>query len=229
MSKPFDKVIVALDHDHPDKAKALVDEVGSLIDWYKIGPVLFTRSGQELIRFLHERNKKIFLDLKLHDIPNVVAKTVEEVAEMGVQYLTIHSLGGRKMMEEASSACRGLPLKLLAVTMLTSHSTEEFNELGFQGDSESMVLHLQQMAMESRCAGIVCSAHEIKRIRQSAVPGFLLVTPGIRLKDREVYQDDQSRVATPAEAIEWGADQIVVGRPITGAREPRQVVEHLFG
>lgn len=160
MSKPFDKVIVALDHDHPDKAKALVDEVGSLIDWYKIGPVLFTRSGQELIRFLHERNKKIFLDLKLHDIPNVVAKTVEEVAEMGVQYLTIHSLGGRKMMEEASSACRGLPLKLLAVTMLTSHSTEEFNELGFQGDSESMVLHLQQMAMESRCAGIVLGARD---------------------------------------------------------------------
>lgn len=228
MSKAYHKVIVALDHDHPDKAKRLVEEIGDKIEWFKIGPVLFTRSGQELIKFLHERNKKIFLDLKLHDIPNVVAKTVEEVAEMGVQYLTIHSLGGRKMMEAASSACRGLPLKLLAVTMLTSHSTEDFNDLGFQGDSETMVLHLQKMAMESRCAGVVCSPHEIKRVRETAVPGFLLVTPGIRPKAREVYQDDQSRIATPAEAIEWGADQIVVGRPISDAREPRQVVETLF-
>src|SRR5690606_22362100 len=158
----------------------------------------------------------------------VVARTVEEVAEMGVQLLTVHCLGGRKMLEAAGSACRGLPLKLLGVTLLTSHDTEDFHGLGFTGNSQQIVSRLLALTSEARLAGIVCSPQEIRTAREATPPGFLLVTPGIRLADRDVYQDDQSRVATPAQAVEWGADYLVIGRPITGAREPREVVERLF-
>lgn len=228
LSKPYEKVIVALDYSNVEDAKKLVQTLGDRISWYKVGPVLFTRSGREIISFLHDKGKRIFLDLKLHDIPNVVGATVREIAEMGVDYVTVHCLGGRKMLEAASQACRGLPMKLLGVTLLTSHEPEELAQFGMKGTADELVLRLLTAAAESRLGGIVCSPHEIQKVRPRVMPGFLLVTPGIRLPDKEVYQDDQRRVATPREALAWGADAIVMGRPITAAREPREVVEHLF-
>ncbi len=228
MKEAYDKVIVALDHKNLDDAKRLVEAIEDKINWFKVGPILFLQSGPEILKYLRNKNKRVFLDLKLHDIPNVVATTTRMIAEMGVDYLTIHCLGGRQMLTEASLACRGMPMKLLGVTFLTSHEAKDFSHLGLKDDSQTLVLNLLQLAVETRLAGIVCSPHEIKRVREQVLPGFILVTPGIRLADQEVYQDDQKRVATPTEAIEWGANHIVVGRPITGSPEPRKVVENLF-
>lgn len=227
-AKPYEKVIVALDYTKVEDAIELVDDLGDRISWYKVGPVLFTRSGKEIIQFLHDRGKRIFLDLKLHDIPNVVGATVREIAEMGVDYVTVHCLGGRKMLEAASQACRGLPMKLLGVTLLTSHEPQELAQFGLTGSADDLVVRLLGAAVESRLGGIVCSPHEIQNVRSRVMPGFLLVTPGIRLAGKEVYQDDQRRVATPKQALQWGADAIVMGRPVTSAREPREVIEHLF-
>jgi orotidine-5'-phosphate decarboxylase len=226
----YKKVIVALDYQQPEKAFRLVEEIGDLIDWFKIGSVLFTQSGNEILSFLHKKSKKIFLDLKLHDTPNVVANTVAQFADLGVEFATIHCLGGRQMLHSASLSCRNSQLKLLGVTLLTSQESSESKSLGWtEGESETgIVLRLLDLALEARLAGIICSPHEIPRVRERALPGLLTITPGIRLPGEEVFQDDQKRVASPNEALTSGADYIVVGRPITLAREPRTVVERLF-
>lgn len=228
MNIPFEKVIVALDYEDPQKAYRLVDELGELIQWYKIGPILFTRSGLEVVQFLHKRGKKIFLDLKLHDTPQVVSATVRQFGELGVQFATVHCTGGKKMLEAASMGCRGSQLKLLGVTLLTSQGSSDAKDWGGPLTESGLVLRLLDIALESRLAGILCSPHEIHDVRERILPGFLLVTPGIRLPKEEVFMDDQVRVASPSEALAWGADYLIVGRPITQAREPRDVVERLF-
>jgi orotidine-5'-phosphate decarboxylase len=227
---PYKKVIVALDYQQPEKAFRLVDELDDLIDWYKIGSVLFTQSGHEILKFLHRRSKKVFLDLKLHDTPTVVANTVAQFADLGVEFATIHCLGGRDMLHAAGLSCRNSQLKLLGITLLTSQESSDSKALGWtEGESETeIVLRLLDLALEARLAGIICSPHEIARVRERALPGLLTVTPGIRLPGEEVFQDDQKRVASPNEALASGADYIVVGRPITMAREPRSVAERLF-
>jgi orotidine-5'-phosphate decarboxylase len=228
MSQPLDQVIVALDYDRPEKAFRLVDEIGELIQWYKVGPVLFTQSGPEVVQFLHRRGKKIFLDLKLHDTPNVVAETVKQLGDMGAQFATVHCLGGRRMLEAASLGCRGSQIKLLGVTLLTSQGAGDSREWAGPGSDDGMVLRLLELALQSRLAGILCSPHEIAAVRARTLRGFLLATPGIRLPGQEVYQDDQRRFSSPSEALAWGADYLIIGRPITQAREPREAVERLF-
>jgi len=228
MSKTCDKVIVALDFEYPEQAYAMVDEIGDAIHWFKVGPQLFTRSGNEIIQFLHRRNKKIFLDLKLHDTPNVVSSTVKQIADMGVQLTTLHLLGGRTMLEAAGLHCRGTQLKLLGVTLLTSQRMSDTKEYGWAQTDTELVMNLLDLALETRLAGVICSPHEIEPIRTKALPGFLLVTPGIRLPGEEVFMDDQKRVASPKEALAWGADYLVIGRPITSAREPKEAISRLF-
>jgi orotidine-5'-phosphate decarboxylase len=225
MKANLDKVIVALDYEFPEQAYRLVDEVGEAIQWFKIGPVLFTRSGDEVIQFLHRRSKKIFLDLKLHDTPVVVANTVKQFADMGVQLATIHCLGGRAMLEAAGTHCRGSQLKLLGVTLLTSQTAKD---VGSTETDNDLVVRLVKLAVETRLAGVICSPHEVGAVRENTLPGFLTVTPGIRLPGEEVFMDDQQRFASPKQALEAGADYLVIGRPITSAREPREVVRRLF-
>lgn len=228
MSTPLKKVMVALDYDDPEKAFRLVDQIGDLIDWFKLGPMLFTQSGAEVVRYLHKKQKKIFVDLKLHDTPVVVGDTIRQIADMGAQYATVHCLGGRAMLEAAGSACRGTHLKLIGITLLTSHQPSDSQLLGWQWSDEQIVLRLLETAIQARLAGVMCSPQEINQVRNRCLPGFVLMTPGIRIPGKEVFRDDQQRVSSPKEALDWGADYLIIGRPITQAREPREVLNHLF-
>lgn len=216
-----DKVIVALDYEDPERAFRLVDELGDQIAWYKVGPVLFTRSGLEIVDFLQRRGKRIFLDLKLHDTPHVVAATVKQLGDLGAEYATVHCSGGMKMLEAAGRGCRGSRLKLFGVTVLTSQPTGR--------DEQAHMVQLVKDAVAARLAGVLCSAYEIEMLRAVAMPGFRLIAAGIRLPGEEVFQDDQARVSSPVDALNLGADQIIVGRPITLAREPREVLSRLLG
>lgn len=226
--KKLKKVIVALDQEYPEQAYSLVDEIGEYIDWFKIGPNLFTRSGHEMISFLHRKRKKVFLDMKLLDTPAVVSSTVKQFADLGVHMTTLHCLGGREMLEAAGESCRSTQLQLLGITLLTSQRSADSKEFGFPAKDSELVVKLLNLALETRLSGILCSPHEIADVRPKTVPGFLLVTPGIRIPGEEVFQDDQKRVASPSEAEAWGANYLIVGRPITQAREPREILEKLF-
>lgn len=223
------KVVVALDFENLDQAKTLVETLGDTISWYKVGPILFTQSGKEILSFLQKKRKKIFLDLKLYDTPNVVADTVRQFADMGADFATVHCLGGRTMLEAAGSACRGTRLRLIGITLLTSQGAPDSMNWGWPQTEIQMVQRLVQVAADARLAGIMCSPHELAEVRPKTSPGFLLVSPGIRLAGEDVYQDDQKRVASPIEALEAGCDYLVVGRPITQAREPLNVALRLFG
>lgn len=228
MPSPLDKVVVALDYEDPLAARHLVEQLGDRIHRYKIGPQLYTQAGPDIVRFLHEKKKRVFLDLKLYDTPLVVARTVEQFAAMGVEFATVHCLGGRTMLEAAGSACRSSKLRLIGVTLLTSQGSSDSFNWGWPDSEEDMVLRLAGMGMESRLSGVMCSPNELAVLRPRSVPSFLLVTPGIRIPGREVFQEDQRRVASAQQAIEWGADLLIVGRPITQAREPAAVLDTLF-
>lgn len=223
-----EKTIVALDFENPDKAKALVETLGDLIEWYKVGPVLFTRYGTEIIQFLHLNKKKIFVDLKLHDTPNVTAETVTQIAEMGVEYTTVHLTGGSKMLEKAATACRGSKLKLIGVSLLTTSQVLDYKDFGFTGTATDLVLKFKDMALQARLSGMLCSQAELTELRKTVPADFKLVTAGIRIAGREVYNDDQARTASPKEAVDSGADFLIIGRPITQSGEPKKRVLELF-
>ncbi len=228
VSPDLNKVIVALDYAEPDKAFALVDELGDLIEWYKVGPLLFTQSGYEIIEFLHSRRKSIFLDLKLYDTPRVVRDTVSQFGELGIRMASVHCMGGHGMLEAAAQGCRGSQLKLLGITFLTTQSIDDAAALGWPATESEVVARLLDLALEHRLSGVLCSPRELADVRPKLLPGTLLVSAGIRPERREVYQEDQKRVATPREALDMGADYLVVGRPILQAREARIAVETLF-
>jgi orotidine-5'-phosphate decarboxylase len=177
------------------------------IEWYKVGLELFCADGPAVLEPLKKRNKKIFLDLKLHDIPRTVANAVKTAASHGVDLITVHAIGGRAMLEAAAGAARECidPPKLVAVTTLTSLSQDDFKDLGIE------------LAIDSGIDGLVTSAHEAGALRRE-FPQALLVTPGIRLPGGDV--GDQKRIATPAFAIQQGATHLVVGRPILQADDP---------
>ena len=224
-------IIVALDFPTPENAFRLVEDLDSSIDWYKIGPTLFTQHGHDIIRFLHRKNKKIFVDLKLHDTPRVVTQTLRQFVDLGVSFATVHCLGGRTMLTAAAQACRGSQLKLLGVTLLTSHTTEDVRELGLgeteDGDLISIVQKYVSLAIQSRLSGVLCSPHEVAATRNISPPGFLIVTPGVRLPDQSIFDDDQMRFASPGEALAWGSDYLVMGRPFMQTRNPDAVLTQL--
>ncbi|MBM4303119.1 MAG: orotidine-5'-phosphate decarboxylase [Deltaproteobacteria bacterium] len=225
---PLKNVIVALDYENRDEAFGLVDTLGDKISTYKIGPVLFTRSGPEIIQYLHKKKKQIFVDLKLHDTPQVVFATIRQLAEMGVDFATVHCLGGKKMLEAASRGCRNSKLNLLGITLLTSFDPKEAAYWDWETTSQKSVSQLAILAQEMRLKGIVCSVCEAKLLRPLLYPGFLLITPGIRPQLKQVFEEDQERIASPQEAIEAGADYLIIGRPITLSRDPRQATENIF-
>lgn len=226
--KRLDTVIVALDYENREEAFRLIDCLGENIQTYKIGPVLLTRSGPEVIQYLHEKRKKIFVDLKLHDTPQVVYATIKQLAEMGVDFATVHCLGGKKMLEAASRGCRNSKLNLLGITLLTSFDPKEAAHWDWETTSQKSVTQLALLAQQMRLKGIVCSVAEAKELRTLVHSDFLLVTPGIRPQLKPVFEEDQQRIASPEDALASGANYLIIGRPITQSRDPKRATELIF-
>lgn len=217
-----ERVIVALDVPSAERAVALADELAEGLTWAKVGMELYYAAGSSLVRALKERGLKVFLDLKMHDIPNTVQSAARVLGMLGVDMLTVHALGGPKMIAAAragldeGAAAAGLPApKLLAVTVLTSMDQEQLDAVGVERPVGEEAALLAAMARANGADGVVCSAFEAAALREALGPGALIVTPGIRPAGSAV--GDQSRVATPARAIGEGATHLVVGRPITQA------------
>jgi orotidine-5'-phosphate decarboxylase len=213
------EVIVPLDFASADEAFAMVDVLGDAGSFYKVGLELYTRVGPAVVTELTDRGKKVFLDLKLHDIPNTVAGGVRAASELGVELLTVHAAGGSAMLDAARDAAAGRT-RLLGVTILTSLSASEIESVwGREIRSiREEVGRLAEMASESKLDGVVASALEASWLRGRVADEFLIVTPGIRPSGAD--RGDQSRVATPADAVLAGSDYLVIGRPITQADDP---------
>ncbi len=218
------KLCVALDTER-EKALKLAERLSGFPLILKVGYKLFIPHGVEVLRELRRVNPsaELFLDLKLHDIPNTVGNGVLGAKTLGVDYLTVHTLGGKEMLE-AASGVKG-NVKLLGVTLLTSHDEGFLRDLGIRLSKEEFVLKLARTGLESGCDGLVCSAEEVAFLKKR-LGDFLAVVPGIRLG--KLKGDDQKRVATPEEAVERGADILVVGRPIITAEKPERVVEEIL-
>jgi orotidine-5'-phosphate decarboxylase len=212
---------VALDFPSADAAMGLVERLHGCCRWFKVGMELYYATGNRVIEGLRERGYEVFLDLKLHDIPNTVAGAVRSVTEVGASLLTVHAGGGEAMMRAAVQAASapGAP-KLLAVTVLTSMDEAELRAVGVGDGPATQVLRLARLAQTAGIDGLVCSAVEVEAVRQAMGPEMLLVVPGIRPHGVTGQPDDQRRVASAAEAIARGASMLVVGRPITQATDP---------
>jgi orotidine-5'-phosphate decarboxylase len=214
-----ERLIVALDVSTAAEAQRIVRAVGNAASLFKIGKQLFTAEGPGVVREMVASGRKVFLDLKFHDIPNTVAGAVRAAAALKVSMLTVHASGGAAMLRAASEAAgRGGPL-VLAVTVLTSLSDEDLTQIGVSGRAIDQVLRLAQLAKFSGCGGVVASPKEVAQLRKSLGPELVIVTPGVRPAGSA--KGDQTRVATPAEAVAAGANYVVVGRPITEANDPR--------
>ena len=224
--KAKERLIVALDVDHADRALDLFEALRETVGMFKIGSQLFTAAGPDIVRRIVAGGGRVFLDLKFHDIPNTVAAAGVEATRLGVSILNVHASGGAEMMQRAADAVsetaarEGLPKpKVIAVTLLTSLDEEALKQIGISSDARSVVANLACAAAVSGLDGVVASPHEIQIIREAVPsPGFLIVTPGIR--PNRVATDDQRRVMTVAEAIRSGADYLVVGRAILNADDP---------
>ena len=211
-----DRLIVALDVADPDAARSLVAQLGDAVGFYKIGLELTYGGGLSLVRDLVAAGKKVFLDLKLHDIPQTVEQATARVAGLGATYLTVHAYP--HTMAAAAAGARGSGLSILGVTVLTSMSDADLLAAGYGVDVETLVARRAGQAVEAGIAGIVCSAVDIAGVRTHLGAALEVVTPGIRPAGSALA--DQKRVMTPFEAIRAGADRLVVGRPITEARDP---------
>ncbi len=215
-------LIVALDVPSLEEMEKALARLPDSIEWYKVGLELFCAEGPAVLEPLKKRNKKIFLDLKLHDIPHTVACAVKTAASHGVNMMTVHAIGGRAMLEAAAKAASECdnPPKLVAVTTLTSLNQDDFTDLGIDRTVSEQALALGELAISSGIDGMVTSAHEAGALRAKFTDA-LLVTPGIRMPDGDV--GDQKRVATPAFAVQQGSSHLVVGRPIMQADDPEAI------
>jgi orotidine-5'-phosphate decarboxylase len=214
-------------------ALGLAEKLAGIAGLFKIGKQLFTAEGPEAVRRVSSLGPGVFLDLKYHDIPNTVVGAVRAAAAVGgVRLLNVHTLGGPKMMAEAAAALKEFPNppKLLGVTILTSMDAKMMAKVGISGTPASRALRLAKLAKQAGLDGVVASAHEVKAIKKACGKDFIVLVGGVRPKSESVARgarlrgglsrDDQSRMATPAEAVRAGADYLVVGRPITGAADP---------
>jgi orotidine-5'-phosphate decarboxylase len=231
---PRSSLIVALDFDALSSAVKFARQVADVVGMFKIGNQLFSAAGPAAVKEIAALGTGIFLDLKFHDIPNTVAGAVLSAAAMsGVQLMNVHSLGGRAMLEAASQAISaGVPMgadrpRLLAVTILTSMDQKALREVGIGGPAKTRVVKLAKLAKSAGVDGVVASVQEARAVRKACGRDFLIVTPGVRPKEKgaALSNDDQARTATPAEAIKAGADFIVVGRPILAAQDPRSAAQ----
>ena len=232
VQNPEEKIIIALDSPSFGHAFSIVLDLREKISHFKIGPILFLSNGSSLMEQLKDLDVELFLDLKFHDIPSTVEKTIEHVVGYGIKMFTVHSLGGyemmssvsRKVKEEAEKTDNRRPL-VFAVTMLTSHNQESLSEIGIDNDIKDQVLRLAGLADKSGVDGIVCSGHEVEFLKEEFGERFQYIVPGIRL-NKDTH--DQQRVVTPSKAFERGADFIVVGRSITQSPKPLKAVDQII-
>lgn len=223
------RLIVALDVPDAKSASALVDRLEGTCSWFKIGLELFVGAGPAVIEPLLAKGHSVFLDLKLHDIPNTVAGAVRSAASLGVKLLTLHAAGGPAMLSAARGALTGVtnPPELLAVTVLTSMEETQLKAIGVGRAPAQQVELLAKMGIEAGIRGFVCSPLEVAALRRLTGPEGVLVIPGIR--PATAAAGDQKRIATPADALKQGANYLVVGRPITQAAEPARAAEAILG
>jgi len=219
------KLIAALDTSSLAEAEKLLDSTAEEVEWFKIGKQFYTRFGPEAVELVKSYNRKVFLDLKFHDIPNTVAGAVSAAADLGIDMLNVHAAGGEEMMRAASETARDSGIIVLAVTVLTSMNESELQKTGVRYSPKEQVVNLASLAETAEMNGVVCSAWEIEAIRSVCSSDFVLVVPGIRPEGSE--HGDQKRVLTPSEAKEQGADFIVVGRPITKAENPAEAARNI--
>lgn len=217
---PSSPLIIALDYPSLDAALCMADQLDPERCRVKVGKELFTRSGPAVLDALHGRGFEVFLDLKFHDIPNTVAGAVQAAAEQGVWMVNVHASGGRRMMEAAVKRLeeQRLSTHLIGVTVLTSMAAEDLAELGVEVTPDAQVARLAALAQQSGLDGVVCSAHEAAQLKSRCGDAFLKVTPGIR--PSFAAADDQQRIMTPAQAMVAGSTHLVIGRPITQAKDP---------
>lgn len=223
------KLIVALDFDNESKALSLVEKLDPNKCALKVGSELFTLLGTHFVKQLIKRQFKVFLDLKFHDIPNTVANACKAGAELGVWMMNVHASGGMSMMQAARDAIDSYGINrpiLIAVTVLTSFNQNELSTIGVNTPLQDHVKRLAILTQESGLDGVVCSALEVKLIKEACNTQFITVTPGIRLTSHST--DDQSRIMTPKRAIEEGSDYLVIGRPITQSINPEEVVTRIL-
>ena len=227
-------ILVALDVESAAKAIALADALRGSVGGFKIGKQLFTAAGPAMVRELTSRGDRVFLDLKFHDIPNTVAGAIQSAVSTGAWMINVHASGGSAMMKAAAESARktaeGLsrerPL-VIAVTVLTSMDTAALGEIGVTRPILDQVVHLAKLSQASGLDGVVASPQEVTAIRKACGPDFQIVTPGIRPVDQQ-GKDDQARTMTPAEAVQAGATYLVIGRPITGAPDPKSAAEAIL-
>ena len=233
-----EKLIVALDYAYENEARELVSQLDDAVSYYKVGLELFLNTRGSIIDYLKHCGKKVFLDLKFHDIPNTVAQAAAWAASFGVDMFTLHASGGAEMMrtsvDTVNDICDKLNVKMpqmVGVTILTSFDEEGIARVGYKDNIANTVLNLAKLCQESNMRGIVCSPHEVAEIKKVCGQDFLTVCPGIR--PVWAAKCDQKRITTPSDAIKIGVDYMVVGRPITKANNPREaalkIVEEIGG
>lgn len=228
-----DRLIVALDVSTMQQMKDIVDTLGDAVSFYKVGMELFYAAGEDTVAYLRDCGKSVFLDLKLHDIPNTVAQGVKSLTRLGANLITIHGQGGAVMLKAAADAAReaaeelGVERpKLLAITVLTSFDDTTWSGIGGQLPIADQVRRLALLAKDAGVDGVVASPLEAKLIREACGDDFLIVTPGIR--PAFAAANDQKRIATPSSALRDGASRLVIGRPITKADNPREAVRMIL-
>lgn len=215
-------IIVAIDEIEFSSLKKIIDSLDNKKCMVKIGSVAFSSIGHKAISYAFDQGFEIFLDLKLHDIPNTVKKSIEGLISLPVSMLTIHTSGGKEMMVAAMEAVSKVDIRVFGVTALTSLSNEDTNEI-FQRSTSEQVETMLDLAESAGIHGVVCSPHELKLVNQRE--SLLSITPGIRLEDSI---DDQKRVMTPKEAIASGADYLVIGRPITESKDIKKSLNEIY-
>jgi len=229
--KPEERIILALDFPEHEIAINWVEKLKSRIKTFKVGPILFLNSGSEGLKEFSNLGVDVFLDLKFHDIPSTVEKTAQQSVRFGANMFTIHTLGGYEMMKRVSEATKEEAEKLsypkplvLGVTVLTSHDQKSLEQIGIFTSTEDTVMNLAKLAEKANVDGLVCSGVEVEALRREFGDRFTLVVPGIR---PGTANHDQKRVTTPAEAVSKGADYLVIGRAITEADNPEEVVDEI--
>ena len=231
MKAAKDYIVFSLDVPSLKEAEKYVSLLSEYVGMFKVGLELFIRSGPEIIRIIKKLGEaKIFLDLKLHDIPATVSRAMASIADLGVDFATIHCAENKDMLE-AAVAGSGRKVGVVGVTVLTSVSGEDIYAAGFRSEFSSdisrLVMNRARMAMEAGCIGVVCSGLEVKIIKENFGKDFVTLTPGIRPFWGGTKEDDQRRITTPAQAIDNGSDYLIIGRPIRDAKNPKEAAIHI--
>ena len=220
------RLMVALDVVELANALNLVDQLGEQVEWYKVGKQLFTHYGPVVLKELKARGRKVFLDMKFHDIPNTVAQAIRSAALIGADIINVHASGGPTMLAAAATAGLETGKTVIAVTVLTSMDADQLEAIGIQATPAEQVLRLAKLTQEAGLPGVVCSALELPMLRKAFGPNFLTVVPGIR--PAGAAAGDQKRIMTPAQAAQAGASYIVVGRPIVAAPNPAEAARSVL-